>query len=136
MTNNAYNSTNNPEDLVEVNLTWEIKAKIPYADKEGRLRFQEEQITPDAQELIVKLPKEVVNDKETLEKFLSEQHDDWGIYPSYGQINIWDEDKEHPTGGTFRFGWRSDGSKGHKSEEITADWLITKSKQVYPKLNN
>ena len=68
---NAYNSTNNPEDLVEVNLTWDIKANIPYADKEGILRFQEEQITPDAQELKVKLPREVVNDKETLEKFLS-----------------------------------------------------------------
>ena len=124
---NAYNNTNNPEDLVEVNLTWDIKANIPYADKEGILRFEEEQITPDAQELKVKLPKEVVKDKETLEKFLSEQHDDWGIYPSYDQINIWDGDKEHPTGGTFRFGWRSDGSKGHKSEEITADWLAKKS---------
>ena len=133
---NAYNSTNNPEDLVEVNLTWDIKANIPYADKAGILRFEEEQITPDAQELKVKLPREVVNDKETLEKFLSEQHEDWGVFPSYGQINIWDGDEEHPHGGTFRFGWRSDGSKGHKEEEITADWLITKSKQVYPKINN
>jgi len=126
----------NPNDLVEVNLSWDVRANIPYADEEGRLRFQNEQITPDAAELIVKLPKEVVDDKEKLTDYLHNLHESYGDLPSYTNINIWDEDKEHPTGGTFRFGMNDDGSKSGDWEEITADWLITKSKQVYPKLNN
>ena len=123
----TYNTIKNPEDLVEVNLSWDVRANIPYADEEGRLRFQNEQITPDAAELIVKLPKEVVDDKEKLTAYLQNLHEGYGDLPSYTNINIWDADKEHKDGGTFRFGSNDDGSKGHKSEEITADWLAKKS---------
>ena len=128
----TYNTIKNPEDLVEVNLSWDIKANIPYADKEGRLRFQEKQITPDAQELIVKLPKEVVDDKEKLTAYLQNLHEEYGDLPSYENINIWDEDNEHPSGGTFRFGMNNDGSKCGDWEVITSDWLA-KKKTLTPK---
>ena len=127
----TYNTIKNPEDLVEVNLSWDIKANIPYADKEGRLRFREKLITPDAQELIVKLPKEVVDDKEKLTAYLQNLHEGYGDLPSYTNINIWDADKEHKDGGTFRFGSNDDGSK-MDWEELTADWLA-KKKTITPK---
>ena len=128
----TYNTIKNPEDLVEVNLSWDVRANIPYADEEGRLRFINEQITPDAQELIVKLPKEVVDDKEKLTAYLQNLHEGYGDLPSYENINIWDEDKEHKNGGTFRFGWEYDGSKCGDWEEITSDWLA-KKKTLTPK---
>ena len=43
----TYNTIKNPEDLVEVNLSWDVRANIPYADEEGRLRFINEQIMSD-----------------------------------------------------------------------------------------
>ena len=128
----TYNTIKNPEDLVEVNLSWDVRANIPYADEEGRLRFINEQITPDAQELIVKLPKEVVDDKEKLTAYLQNLHEGYGDLPSYENINIWDADKEHKNGGTFRFGSNDDGSKYGDWEELTADWLA-KKKTITPK---
>ena len=127
----TYNTIKNPEDLVEVNLSWDVRANIPYADEEGRLRFINEQITPDARELIVKLPKEVVDDKEKLTAYLQNLHEGYGDLPSYTNINIWDADKEHKDGGTFRFGSNDDGSK-NDWEELTADWLA-KKKTITPK---
>ena len=111
----------NPEKLVKVELQWDIKVNLPCVDrKDGTLSFYEAPVFGE-NSLKVLLPEEVVNDKETLTKYLRQQHEDWGDLPDYDQINIWDENKEIEEGGTFRFGWNYDGSKCHKGEKITTD---------------
>tara|TARA_B100001996_G_scaffold342120_1_gene296566 strand:+ start:337 stop:681 length:345 start_codon:yes stop_codon:yes gene_type:complete len=109
----------NPEKLVKVDLTWDIKVSLPCVDKDGTLDFYEANVFGE-NSLKVLLPEEVVNDKQTLRNYLREQHEYAGDMPSYDQINIWDENKEIKEGGTFRFGWNYDGSKSH-GEKITAD---------------
>ena len=110
----------NPDQKEQVELSWEINMELPYVDKDGTLAFQEEQVSCEVP-LKVLLPAEVVKDKKTLTAYLREQHEMNGDLPSYGQINIWDENKNIKEGGTFRFGWNYDGSKCLPDEKITAD---------------
>ena len=112
----------NPEKLAKVNVSRDIKVNIPCVKEDETPGFEEIWVFgANGEVLDVLLPEKVVNDKRTLTNYLREQHESWVDLPAYGQINIWDENKDIPEKGTFRFGWGWDGSKTIPDEKITAD---------------
>ena len=97
----------NPDKLVKVDLSWDIKVNLPFVEKDGTLGFYETSVFGDnGESLEVLLPEEVVNDRQTLTNYLREQHEYSGDLPSYRGINIWDKNESNPKKGSFRFDWK------------------------------
>ena len=101
------NETLNKEDLVEIDLHFELPIHIPAADKEGKLIYKKKDVAP-VNGVKVKVPAYAAESVEALEKFLQQEYEDNCIdmyCPTHPNIWVGDENNEY--GGEFKFKWSS-----------------------------
>ncbi len=93
------NATQSNSNLVEIELSIDLIYYRPTTNQEGKLTFKE--FCPDEAFncFKCKVPKEVVADKVTLEKYVRRQMEDYEAI-RINNVNIWDGDDAQ---GDFRF---------------------------------
>ena len=98
-------ATKEKNELVEVQLTYELPVYAPYATEDGQLAYKKH--VNVGQCFKVKVPAYATESKKALNKFLQQEYEDQCgcVYPEHA--NIWVDDDNHEHGGEFKFEWSS-----------------------------
>lgn len=95
-----------PDNLVEVNITLECYCQVPTVKEDGTIGFRKAYPTGDFILTLnkIKVPKEAVVSQRELNQYLSYKHQECSEdFVTLCDVNIWDRDDQHEDGGTFRF---------------------------------
>ena len=93
-------TTKNTQELVEIELSYDLSISRPSANKEtGELSFKSYNCNPNGVNVKVKVPVEATTSKDKLTEYIEEQYsENFCEIVCPFNINIWDEDKK-----AFRF---------------------------------
>ena len=95
--------TADKNELVEVNLHFELPAYIPTVGKDGELTFYKKNIAPE-NGIQVKLPLYAIRNEDSLTNYLQTTYEDNGYdMTTVENPNIWVSDTTHKEKGFFKW---------------------------------